>query len=223
MDFKLLPNEDAQKAAEILEKAYPNAHYYLNFDTPIHLLAAAILSAQTHDEVVNAATPELFEKYKTAKDFASADANELVKLTSKISFAGNKARNIIAACKTIGEKYGGKVPKTIEELTELPGIGRKTANTILINAYGIVNGIPVDTWVIKLSSRIGLSKNKDPDKIEADLEKALDKKYWHNITYVMKSHGKKICQSQVPICSQCIIGPNSKVKLCPRNGVAKSK
>jgi len=109
----------------------------------------------------------------------------------------------------------------MEGLLSLPGVGRKTANTILINAYGKVEGIPVDTWVIKLSYRIGLSGNKDPDKIEQDLMKIVDKKYWHNFAYVLKYHGKAVCQSLVPVCSKCVIGPNSK-NLCPRNGVVKS-
>ncbi len=207
----------------MLENEYKDAKYYLNFKTPVELLVAAILSAQTHDEVVNAVTPELFKRYKTAKDFAHADVEELVKLIRRVSFAGNKAKNVINACKVLEERHGGAVPKKMEELLELPGIGRKTANTILINAYGIVEGIPVDTWVIKLSGRIGLSRNTDPEKIEQDLEKAVDRKYWKNFAYVLKTHGKKVCQSQVPICSQCLIGPDSKNSICPQNGLKASK
>jgi len=111
----------------------------------------------------------------------------------------------------------------MEELVELPGIGRKTANTILINAYGIVDGIPVDTWVIKLSGRIGFSRSSDPEEIEQELMKFVDRKYWKNFAYVLKTHGKKICQSQSPLCSQCLIGPNGKRALCPQNGVTNSK
>ena len=121
-----------------------------------------------------------------------------------------------AKYKIIHEKYNGKVPNKMEELLELPGIGRKTANTILINAYGIVEGIPVDTWVIKLAPRLGLSANKDPEKIEQDLMKKIEKKYWHNITYIFKRHGKTLCD-KVPICSKCPVN-----NLCPRNGVTKS-
>ncbi|MDE1856381.1 MAG: endonuclease III [Candidatus Micrarchaeota archaeon] len=217
MGVILLEGGDAKSAIDALEKEYKSAKYYLNFSTPIDLLVAAIISAQTRDETVNSVTPELFKKFKTAKDYANSNANELVKYIGKVSFAGNKAKNIIATCKAIEEKYGGKVPNKMDELTELPGIGRKTANTILINAYGIVNGIPVDTWVIKLSYRIGLSLNKDPDKIEQDLMRIVDKKHWKNFAYVLKTHGKKICQSQIPICSKCILN-----KVCPRNGVTKS-
>ena len=219
----MLERVKAERAVGLLENGYKDAKYYLNFSTPVELLVAAILSAQTHDEVVNAVTPELFKRYKTAKDFAGAKPDELVKYVRKVSFAGNKVKNIIGACTIIDMQYKGQVPRKMEELVELPGIGRKTANTILINAYGIVEGIPVDTWVIKLSGRIGLSKNADPEKIEQDLEKVVDRKYWKNFAYVLKTHGKKICQSQVPICSQCLIGPGSKNRLCPRNGVKTSK
>ncbi len=218
MAFKLLNDEEAKKVIEMLEKEYPNATYYLNFSTPIELLVAAILSAQTKDEVVNTITPELFKRYKTAHDYASADPNQLIKYINRVSFAGNKAKNIIEACKIIDSKYGGKVPSNMEELLELPGVGRKTANTILINAFGKVEGIPVDTWVIKLSYRIGLSKSKKPEEIEQDLMRIVDKKYWHNIAYVLKNHGHKICQSTIPLCSKCLLN-----NICPKNGVAKSK
>ncbi len=219
--FKALSKEEAKEVVETLEQAYKNAKYYLNFETPIDLLVAAILSAQTKDAVVNAVTPKLFAKYKTAKEYANAKPEDLLSIVRPVSFAGNKVRNIISACKIIDEKYNGKVPSTMQELLELPGVGRKTANTILINAYGIVEGIPVDTWVIKLAYRIGLSGNRDPEKIEQDLMQIVDKKYWHNFAYVLKYHGKATCQA-MPICSKCIIGPNGK-NLCPRNGVIKSK
>ncbi len=219
--FKQLDADSGKKAIALLEKEYGGAKYYLAFSTPIDLLAAAILSAQTRDEVVNSVTPGLFRHFKTAKDYASATPEELLKYVGRVSFAGNKAKNIVRACKTIEEDYKGRVPDSMDRLLELPGIGRKTANTILINAYGIVEGIPVDTWVIKLSYRIGLSASTDPEEIETDLMKCVDKKHWKNIAYVMKAHGRKICQSQVPVCSKCLLGPNGK-GICPRNGVAKS-
>ncbi|MFP3278422.1 MAG: endonuclease III [Candidatus Micrarchaeota archaeon] len=218
MEFKLLSKDDVDKVVETLEKTYPNAKYYLNFSTPIELLVAAILSAQTHDEVVNAITPELFKRYKTAHDYAQAKPDELIKYIRRVSYAGNKAKNIIEACKIIDQKYNGKVPDEMEALLELPGIGRKTANTILINAYNKVEGIPVDTWVIKLSYRIGFSKNTKPELIEQDLMKNIDKKYWHNIAYVLKQHGRAVCKSVLPECSKCVIS-----KICPKNGVEKSK
>ncbi len=216
MAVKLLEEKDAKSLVSKLEGAYRDAKYYLNFKTPVGLLVAAILSAQTHDTVVNAVTPTLFSKYREAEDYARAKPEELLAIVGRVSYARNKVLNIINACKLIDEKYAGRVPRTAEQLVELPGIGSKTANTILINAYGIVNGIPVDTWVIKLSYRLGLSQNKNPDKIEKDLERVVDRKYWHNFAYVLKAHGKNIC-GVVPKCSIC---PVSAV--CPRNGVTKS-
>ncbi len=217
MQAKLLDGDRAREAIGILLNEYPNAHYYLDFKTPIDLLVAAILSAQTRDEVVNALTPALFRKYRTAKDYASADPGELYNHVKAVSFAGSKAKNIIATCKSIDERYNGEVPRSMEELVELPGVGRKTANTILINAYRIVVGIPVDTWVIKVPGRIGLTRSKDPQVIEEDLMRLVEKKHWHNIAYVFKAHGKRICQSQIPLCSKCPIAG-----LCQRNGVTKS-
>lgn len=218
MGFNKLSEADAKKAIGILIKSYPDAKYYLDFKTPVDLLVAAILSAQTRDEVVNAVTPELFKRYRTAKDYADADKEGLIRHISSISFAGNKAANIIKTCKIIDEKHNGNVPRKMQELLELPGIGRKTANTILINAYGIVKGIPVDTWVIRLSNRIGLAGSLNPEEIEEELMKLVSRGDWRKITYVMKAHGKKICQSIVPVCSACMLN-----KICPRNGVTKSK
>ncbi len=212
-EYKLLPQKDAAELVKILNNVYKDSHYYLDFKTPIDLLAAAVISAQTRDEVVNKATPALFSKYHTARDYANADEEELTKAIKSVSFAGNKAKNIIKTCKTLVEKYGGKVPDEMEELIELPGVGRKTANTILINAYGIVEGIPVDTWVIKLSYRLGLSQNKQSDKIETDLKERIPKAYWSKIAYVMKNHGRAICQT-IPYCSKCPIN-----HICPKNGV----
>ncbi len=211
----LLNRSDAVSLAKGLEGRYKDAKYYLNFKTPVDLLVAAILSAQTHDEVVNAVTPALFAKYRAAADYARADPEELIGYIRRVSFAGTKAKNVISTCKALEERYGGKVPKTMEELVELPGIGRKTANTILINAYGIVVGIPVDTWVIRLSQRLGLSANTKPEAIEADLMALLPKEYWHNFAYVLKRHGKELCKD-VPVCSKCPVD-----RICPKNGVKK--
>ncbi|MCL5412171.1 MAG: endonuclease III [Candidatus Marsarchaeota archaeon] len=211
----LLSRSDAVSLANGLEGRYKDAKYYLDFKTPVDLLVAAILSAQTHDEVVNAVTPALFAKYHTAADYARADPEELIGYIRRVSFAGNKANNIISTCKALEERHGGKVPKTMDELVELPGIGRKTANTILINAYGIVAGIPVDTWVIRLSQRLGLSANTKPEAIEADLMAFLPKEYWHNFAYVLKRHGKELCKD-VPVCSKCPVE-----RICPKNGVKK--
>ena len=217
MQSKLLSDETARKAIRTLIDSYPDAHYYLDFNTDVDLMVAAIISAQTRDEVVNSVTPALFKRYKAVSDYAGADEKELAELIKRVSFSGNKARNIIKACGMIKEIHGGKIPRSMKELTALPGIGRKTANTILINAYGIVEGIPVDTWVIKLSGRIGLSRSSDPEEIERDLMRIVDRKDWKRGAYVLKSHGKAICQSQMPLCSGCMLN-----RLCPRNGVVKS-
>ncbi len=214
---ELLNNSDAKKLIETLCNTYSNAHYYLDFKTPVDLLVAAIISAQTRDQVTNNVTPALFAKYKTAKDYAKADVGELAKYISKVSFAENKAKNIVKTCQIIESKYKGVVPDKMDELLGLPGIGRKTANTILINAYGIVEGIPVDTWVIKLSPRLGLSNEKNPDKIENDLKSRVPKQYWGRIAYVMKTHGRELCQT-VPICSKCPVQ-----KICPMIGVTKKR
>lgn len=212
---RLLPEREAKELVKTLAGAYKDAKYYLDFKTPVDLVAAAILSAQTLDATVNRATPALFAKYRTAKDYANADTEELIGLIKSVSFAGTKAKNLINTMKAINEKYKGKIPDKMGELVELPGIGRKTANTILINAYGIVEGIPVDTWVISRSYRWGLSLNKDPEKIEQDLMRIIDRKYWHNWAYVVKTHGRAVCQT-VPVCSKCPVN-----KICPKNDVKK--
>lgn len=201
---------------KLLEKNYPKSKYYLNFSNPLELLVAAILSAQVRDSVVNAATPALFKKYKTAKDYARAKPGEMTAHIKSITFAGNKAKNIIAACKIIDEKHGGKVPKTIEELTELPGIGRKTANAILQNAFGIVEGIVIDTHAIRVSYRLGCTKQKNPEKIEQDLMKLIPKSKWKKLPHLLKDHGRAVCKAPVPECSRCFLD-----RLCPKQGVTK--
>lgn len=173
------------------------------------------MSAQVRDETVNAATKTLFRKYKTAGDYANAGLKSLANDIKSVTFASNKAKHIKEACKILVEKYNGKVPKTMDELTALPGIGRKTANTILINAFNIVEGIPCDTHVIRLSYRLGWTKNTNPDKIEQDLMKIIPKEKWKKIPYLLKSHGRAVCTT-IPQCSKCILN-----KLCPKHGVEK--
>lgn len=211
-----MSSQPAQVLA-VLKKEYPNAKYYLNFRTPLELLVAAILSAQVRDEVVNASTPSLFARYKTANDYAKASVSDLLKFISKITFAGNKAKNIIVACKILAEKHNGKVPRNVEELTELPGIGRKTANAILQNAFDIVEGVVVDTHVIRVAFRLGWTNNTNPEKIEQDLMKLLPKSEWKKLPWLLKVHGRAICQAPTPYCSKCPVS-----KLCPKNGVKKS-
>ncbi len=209
----VLSKKDAALAAKILCKQYKNANYYLNFKTPLDLLVAAIISAQTRDEIVNKITPALFSRYKRASDYAAADKEELSDMIKSVSFASKKASNIIEACKTIESKFNGEVPCDLNALLLLSGVGRKTANTIMINAFNRVEGIPVDTWVIKLAYRIGLSSNKKPDDIEKDLINNIPKEYWGIIAYVLKAHGKALC-SKVPFCSKCQIEA-----ICLKNGV----
>ena len=214
MMTKLLSQDSAQKAIKILIESYPDAHYYLNFKTDIDLMVAAIISAQTRDEVVNSVTPDLFKKYRTVQDYAHADEQALINDIKRVSFAGNKAKNIRKACKMIIKTHDGKIPRAMKELTDLSGIGRKTANTILINAYDIVEGIPVDTWVIKLAYRIGLTRSQNPEDIEQDLMRLIDKRYWKNVAYVFKAHGHEICQSKIPICSICMINKGMASTYC---------
>ncbi|OYT32040.1 endonuclease III [Candidatus Woesearchaeota archaeon] len=209
---------DSKRAVEIIKKLKKEYHitkHYLDFKTPLQLLVAAILSAQVKDETVNAATKELFKKFKTAKDYANASVEKLIKYIKKINFAGNKARNIIKTCKILVKDYKGKVPQNIEELMKLPGIGRKTAVVIMAGAFNKVEGIAVDTHVIRLAYRLGWTKNKDPKKIEQDLMKLIPKKYWHEIQWLLKAHGRKIC-GRKPKCTECIIE-----KLCAKQGVDK--
>jgi len=208
--------EKAVEVLKVLKKTYPTAKYYLNFKTPLELMVAAILSAQVRDEVVNASTPGLFSKYKKAEDYAKASVSDILKHIKSVTFAGNKAKNIIAACKLLVEKHNGKVPKTIEELTELPGIGRKTAIVILTNAFDIVNGVVVDTHVIRVSYRLGWTKNTNPDKIEKDLNALIPESHWKETQWLLKAHGRAVCKAPDPFCSKCPVA-----KLCPKAGVKK--
>ncbi|MCL5115205.1 MAG: endonuclease III [Candidatus Marsarchaeota archaeon] len=213
---KLLDAVTAQKAIGILKMEYPNAKEILNFSNPLEMMVAIILAARSKDETVNACTSEIFKRYRTAKDYASAKPEEILKHIHGILFAGNKVKSIIDACKVLEQKYNGKVPNDMEKLMELPGIGRKSANTILINAFGVAEGIPVDTHVVRVSYRLGLTESQKPDEIEQDLMKSIDKKDWGKISYVIKFHGKAICKAPAPICSRCLLQ-----SLCPKNGVTK--
>ncbi len=205
-----------EEIIKLLKKNYPKARYYLNFSTPLELMVAAILSAQVKDEIVNSVTPKLFKKYKTAKSYAKANLQQLINDIKPVSFAGSKAKSIIKACKILVEKYNGKVPDKMEDLISLPGIGRKTANTILINAFGKVEGIPCDTHVLRLSYRLGWTKSKKPEEVEQDLMKIIPRKEWKRIAYLLKAHGRAVCKAPVPFCSKCFLN-----KLCPKIGVTK--
>jgi len=178
MQSKKDSEQRIKKIIEILKKTYPNAHCELNFENPLQLLVATILSARCTDKQVNIVTEQLFKKYKTAANYANANLEEFEKDIKRIGMYKTKARAIQSACKKVVERFNGEVPRTMEELTSLDGVGRKTANVVLGNAFGINAGIVVDTHVVRLSQRLGLTKEKDPEKIEADLMRLVPKDQW---------------------------------------------
>ncbi|HTX21289.1 MAG TPA: endonuclease III [Candidatus Aquilonibacter sp.] len=199
-----------------LEKTYPNAHCELVHGNPLQLLIATILSAQCTDKRVNLVTEILFKKYRSAEDFANAEISELENDIYSTGFYKNKACNIKAACRDIVEKHGGKVPQTMEELLQLGGVGRKTANVVLGNAFGINVGVVVDTHVARLSFRIGLAKNNSPEKIEQDLMKLVPQKQWTLFSHWLIWHGRRRCFARKPDCMNCEV-----LKWCPQIGVKK--
>jgi endonuclease-3 len=201
---------DARKTLMELKRAYPGARYYLDFTSPLELVVATILSAQVRDEVVNASTPALFARYKTAEAYAKAGPEDILRHISRITFAGNKAKHIVKACALLAEKHRGQVPRTMAELVELPGVGRKTANAILQNAFGIVDGVVVDTHVIRVAGRLGWTRHQDPEKIEQDLMRLFPKEEWKAIPHLLKSHGRAVCTAPKPKCPGCPIR-----RLCP--------
>ena len=200
----------AFRIISLLKKKYPQACCSLNFENPLQLLAATRLSAQCTDERVNLVTPALFKKYKNAKDYADASQSELEKMIRSTGFFRGKAKSIRMAAKKIVERFGGKVPRTMEEMLSLDGIGRKSANVILGNAYEIPSGIAVDTHVLRLSKRLGLSYAKTPEKVEEELMKLVPKQDWILFPHLIISHGRKICQARKPKCGECRLN-----KLCP--------
>lgn len=199
-----------KKIIEILKKEYPDAKIALKFKDPWQLLVATILSAQCTDTRVNQVTPLLFKKYKNISDFKEASPKELEKDIRSTGFYKNKANSIIGSAKKILNEFNGKVPDTMEGLTSLPGVGRKTANVILSSGFGIVVGIVVDTHVIRLSGRLALTKNKDPEKIEKDLMKIVPRKDWRIISHLLILHGRTICNARRPLCDECRLN-----KICP--------
>ncbi|MCX7913848.1 MAG: endonuclease III [Thermodesulfovibrionales bacterium] len=208
---------DTMKLNEImtlLKKEYPVAKTALNFNNPFELLVATILSAQTTDVLVNKITERLFKKYQKIADFAEAPLEELQKDLNSINFYKTKAKNIKECATIILEKYNSSVPKSMEELIKLPGVARKTANIILYNAFGINEGIAVDTHVKRLSKRLGLTKHEDPQKIELDLMSITPKEEWGILSHLLILHGRKICQAKKPKHGECIIKD-----ICPSNKI----
>jgi endonuclease-3 len=214
--------ERVAQLVDVWPKVYSDAHCELDFKNPLELLIATILSAQCTDRRVNMVTPALFKKYRTAADYAKAPRPELERAIKSTGFFRNKAKSIRAATSIIDKKFGGKVPDSMQELRELPGVGRKTANVVLGNAFGKNEGIVVDTHVARLSQRLGLTKPKDAEKIESDLVKLVPRKHWTNWSHWLIWHGRRRCYARKPDCGHCEV-----FRLCPsgkiflRTGEAK--
>ena len=204
-----MKQEKVNKIIKILDKEYGDVDIALNFSNVFELMVATILSAQCTDKRVNIVTSTLFKKYKTIKDYADADLKEFENDIKSTGFYRNKAKNIIETANIVLSKFNGVVPKTMEELTTLKGVARKTANIVLGSGYGINVGIAVDTHVIRLTNLIGLSKNSDPKKIEQDLMKIIPKKYWKNISFMIQTLGRRVCIARRPKCDICPVN-----KLC---------
>ena len=200
----------------ILKQTYPDAHCELNYSNPLELLIATILSAQCTDKRVNLVTADLFKKYRSAVDYAEAPQQELETAIKSTGFFRNKTKSIKTATLTIAEKHGGQVPRSMEELTHLGGVGRKTANVVLGNAFNINSGVVVDTHVARLSQRLGFTRETDPEKIEQALMLLVPQEEWTLFSHLLIWHGRRRCYARNPDC------PNCEVKgLCPRIGLAK--
>jgi len=206
--------ERVDMIVERLRQSYPDATCSLSFETPLQLLVATILSAQCTDERVNAVTPALFRTYPMAEDFAAAPIEELEAAIKSTGFYRNKAKHIQAACRLIAEQHGGAVPRTMDELTSLPGVARKTANVVMGNAHGIVEGVVVDTHVGRVSRRLGLTTSEDPVQVEADLMAALPPAEWLDFSHRVIAHGRAVCQARRPLCPDCMLND-----ICPSSTV----
>jgi endonuclease III len=204
----------AKQAIAALHGAYPTAHCELNYTNPLELLIATILSAQCTDKRVNIVTEKLFQKYRSAEDYAKAGLRELENEIKTTGFFRNKAKNIQACCRALVEEHGGAVPRTMEQLTALGGVGRKTANVVLGNAFDINAGVVVDTHVARLSHRLGLTRQTSPEKIEEDLQKLVPREQWCLFSHLLIWHGRRRCLARLPDCPRCEVK-----ELCPRVGV----
>ena len=202
--------EQIKAITEELWRLYPDAKCSLDFSNPLELLVATQLSAQCTDERVNLVTRDLFQKYRTVEDYASASQEELEQDIRSTGFYRNKAKNIRAACQLLITNYNCEVPSTMADLIKLPGVARKTANVVLGNAFGIIEGFVVDTHIGRLARRFGWTKNEDPVKVEQDLMRLVPRQDWLDLSHLMIFHGRAICQSRKPLCQQCTLS-----KLCP--------
>ena len=209
--------KEAVKLVEDLRKAYPDATCSLDFETPFQLVVAVMLSAQCTDERVNKTTPELFKRCKTIEDFANIDIEELEKIIHPCGFYKNKAKNIKLCAKQVLEKFNGQVPNNMQDLISLAGVGRKTANVVLLEVFGIAEGIAVDTNEKRISNLVGLSDEKEPEKIEQDLIKIFPKEYLKDINHLFVWHGRNTCIARNPKCDVCTI--NSYCKKNKKRGI----
>ena len=206
------------RISEALRHAYPTAHCELNFSNPLQLLIATILSAQSTDKQVNIVTADLFKKYQSAQDFAVANPEELQRDIQRLGFFRNKAKSIKACCQKLVERHNGHVPRTMEELVQLDGVGRKTANVVLGNAFQVNVGVVVDTHVARLSQRLGLTRQDSPEKIELDLMKLVPQELWTLFSHWLIWHGRRRCFARKPDCPNCEV-----CSLCPSCGRVRSK
>ena len=193
-----------------LWRLYPDAKCSLDFSNPLELLVATQLSAQCTDERVNLVTHDLFQKYRSAGDYATVSQEELEKDIRSTGFYRNKAKNIRAACQLLITNYNGEVPRTMADLLKLPGVARKTANVVLGNAFGIIEGFVVDTHIGRLARRFGWTNNEDPVKVEQDLMRLVPRQDWLDLSHLLIFHGRAICQARKPLCERCSLS-----KLCP--------
>ncbi len=208
-----MSSDDKARVLEIirlLEGVHPDAKIALNFSNPLELLVATMLSAQCTDERVNEVTKSLFKKYRRAEDYARADLKELEKDIRPTGFYHNKARNLKATCQILVERFNSEVPRTMEEMLTLPGVARKTANIVLSTAYGVIEGIAVDTHVRRVAKRLGLTDQEDPNKIERDLMEVVPRSQWPRFTDLLIFHGRRICMAKKPKCGICVLN-----KICP--------
>ena len=200
-----MKKEEAINVIKILKEYYPDATCSLDFKTPFQMVVAVMLSAQCTDERVNKTTPNLFEKYGTPEAIGNMELEELEKIIHPCGFYKNKAKNIKKMAKVIVEKYNGNVPETMEDLIDLPGVGRKSANVVMLEAFGNPQGIAIDTHAKRIANRVGLSKNTTPEKIEQDILKLIPKEYYKDVNHLLVWHGRNICDARKPKCTECPI------------------
>ena len=215
--MKKSDNKWALEVIRLLKKEYPGEGSALNFSNNLELLVAVILSAQSTDKQINKITVDLFRKYRSVEDYARADREEFEQDIRSSGFFRNKAKNIIGAARMIVDKFGGEIPRTMEELLLLPGVARKTANIVLYTGFGITSGIAVDTHVKRLSRKLGLTDESNPIKIEWDLMDLLPRKHWGPVNYLLISHGRTVCRAKKPDCGGCVLSHR-----CPSKGLHRS-